>query len=64
MTLPDFITGLELELRLRAAPFDRAELVTRCADVRPLADEDPNPIRWAEAFLTARREAASTPPLA
>jgi hypothetical protein len=33
MTFPDFLTGLELELRLRAAPFDRGELETWAADV-------------------------------
>jgi hypothetical protein len=35
MTLPDFVTGLELELRLRAVPFDRGELETWAADVWP-----------------------------
>jgi hypothetical protein len=51
MTLPDFVTGLEMELRLRAVPFDRGELETWAADVWPLAEDDPDVIRWAEAFL-------------
>jgi hypothetical protein len=59
MTLPDFVTGLELELRLRAVPFDRAELEPWAADVWSLAEDDPDPIRWAEAFLAARQEAGA-----
>ena len=51
MTLPDFIIGLALELRLRAVAFDRAELETFAADVWSLAEEDPDPIRWSQAFL-------------
>jgi hypothetical protein len=58
MTRPDFVTGLEMELRLRAVPFDKGELETWAADVWPLAEDDPHVIRWAEAFLTARQEAA------
>jgi hypothetical protein len=57
MTLSDFVTGLELELGLRAVPFDRGELETWAANVWPLAEDDPDVIRWAEAFLAARREA-------
>jgi hypothetical protein len=59
MTRPDFLTGLELELRLRAVPFDRGELETWAADVCPLAEDDPEVIRLAEAFLAARRAAAA-----
>jgi hypothetical protein len=57
MTLPDFVTGLEMELRLRAVPFDRGELETWARDVWSLAEDDPDVIRWAEAFLAARQEA-------
>jgi hypothetical protein len=42
MTLSDFVTGLELELRLRAVPFDRGELQTWAADVWSLAEDDPD----------------------
>jgi hypothetical protein len=58
MALSDFITGLEMELRLRAIAFDRGELETFASDVWPLAAEDPDPIRWAEAFLAARQTEA------
>jgi hypothetical protein len=58
MPLPDFLAGLELELRLRAVPFDRGELETWASDMWPLAEDDPDPIRWSEAFLAAWREAA------
>jgi hypothetical protein len=39
MTLSDFVTGLEMELRLRAVPCDRGDLETWAADVWPLAEE-------------------------
>jgi hypothetical protein len=50
MTLPDFITALELELRFRGVAFDCADVLTFAADVWPLAEEDPDVGRWAEAF--------------
>jgi hypothetical protein len=58
MSQSDFVTALEMELQLRAVAFDRGELVTFAEDVWSLAEEDPEPIRWAEAFLIARRQAA------
>ena len=57
MTLEDFITGLEMELRFRGEPFDRGELEQFAADVWPLAQEDPDPGRWAAEFLDARQPA-------
>jgi hypothetical protein len=50
MTLPNFVTGLEMELRLRSVPFDLSELSTFAGDVWPLAAEDPDPTCWAEAI--------------
>jgi hypothetical protein len=47
-----------MELRHRAVPFDRAELETCAADVWPLAEDDPDVIRGAEAFLAAGQEEA------
>jgi hypothetical protein len=51
--LDDFVTGLCLELRLLAVPFDRGELETWARDVWPLAEDDPDviPERWT---LTGR----------
>ena len=60
MTLPDFVTALEMELQLRGVPFDRGDLETFAVDVWPLAEEDPDAVRWAEAFLEARRRAAES----
>ena len=57
MTLPDFVTGLELELRLRGVAFERRDLETFAADLWPLAEEDPDPKPWAGAFLEARQQA-------
>ena len=42
MTLSDFVTGLELELRLRAVPFDRGELETWAESIWPLAEDTPH----------------------
>jgi hypothetical protein len=56
MTLPDFITALEQDPRFRGVAFDRADVLTFAADVWPIAEEDPDPGRWAEAFLEARRQ--------
>jgi len=57
MTLVEFVTGLEMELQLRGVPFDRGNLATFAEDVWPLAEEDPDTIRWAEAFLFERQQA-------
>ena len=57
MTLLEFVTGLEMELQFRGVTFERRDLDAFAADVWPLAEEDPDPIRWAEAFLIAQRQA-------
>jgi hypothetical protein len=54
MTQAEFLTGLEMELQLRAVPFNRNELETFVTDVWPLAEENPEIPRWAEAFLFER----------
>jgi hypothetical protein len=41
-------------------PFHRGELERWAADVWPLAEDDPDVIRWAEAFLAARIANGST----
>ena len=51
MTLEDFTTSLEQELRLRGVRFDRADLLDFAADVWPLAQDDPDVARWAQAFI-------------
>jgi hypothetical protein len=53
VTLTDFVTALEMELQLRGEPFDRADVLTFAEDVWPLAEDDPGPGRWADAFLVA-----------
>ena len=58
MTLPDFLTGLELELRLRAVPCDRGELDVGRRRAEPGRD-DADVIRWAEAFLAWRQAAGA-----
>ena len=58
MSRADFVVGLEMELQLRGVPFNRNELETFAEDVWPLAEEDPDTIRWAEAFLFERQQAS------
>jgi hypothetical protein len=53
MTRTDFTLALEQELQFRGRPFDRGELPTFVADVWPLAEDDPDPVRWAGEFLEA-----------
>jgi hypothetical protein len=57
MTLLDLIRALEMELQLRGGPFDRVDVTTFAQDVWPLAEDDPDPARWADAFLAATVEA-------
>jgi hypothetical protein len=54
MDLLDFITALKMELRLRGLPFDRGDVVEFAEDVWPLAEDDPDSGRWADAFLAGR----------
>jgi hypothetical protein len=51
MTLVDFTDALEQELRLRGVAFSRGELLAFMDGIWPLAREEPDVDRWAEAFL-------------
>ena len=54
MTTPsDFVSGLEAELHLRGLSFTRADVLAFVGDVWPLAQADPDPVRWADAFVEA-----------
>jgi hypothetical protein len=53
MSQPEFAAGLEQELHLRGLPFSRADVSAFADDVWPLALEDPDPVRWADAFVEA-----------
>jgi hypothetical protein len=46
-----FVRHLEAELRLRGAAFELAALLGYVEAVWALAREDPDPVRWADAFL-------------
>jgi hypothetical protein len=50
MSHPDFLAGLEQELRLRGVAFSRADVLAFAGDVWQLAEDDPDPVRWADAF--------------
>jgi hypothetical protein len=58
MTQPDFTAGLEAELRRRGAAFSRAEVQEFAEAVWSLALEDPDPVRWVDAFVESRPAAA------
>jgi hypothetical protein len=49
----DFTAALEDELRLRGLAFSRADVLAFTDDVWQLAHEDPDPVRWADAFVEA-----------
>jgi hypothetical protein len=53
MTLADFIAALEARLQLLGVPFARRDLQEFAAGVYPLAEENPDPARWAGEFLDA-----------
>jgi hypothetical protein len=53
MTQPDFTLALEQELQLRGIPFSRADLLAFVASVWPLAQDEPDPVTWANLFLAA-----------
>jgi hypothetical protein len=50
---PDFTTGLEQELRVRGVAFTRADVLAFVGDVWQMAEEGPDPERWADAFVVA-----------
>jgi hypothetical protein len=49
----DFAPGLEAELHLRGLFFSRAEVLAFADNVWQLAQEAPDPVRWADAFVEA-----------
>jgi hypothetical protein len=51
--LSAFIRAVEEELQLRNTPFDLSSLIAFATTAWPLAREDPDPARWAAAFLEA-----------
>jgi hypothetical protein len=53
MTRDDFTAALEERLRLRALSFSRAAVHDFVASVWPLAQDDPDPVLWAERFVEA-----------
>jgi hypothetical protein len=57
MTPADFLAVLETELAARFAVCDGAELRAFLEAAWPLIEDDPDPARWATAFLEAKRMA-------
>lgn len=51
MTLPEFATALVHELQARQTPCDLIEMPDFAAGVWPAAQQDPEPVRWADEFL-------------
>jgi hypothetical protein len=52
-TQSDFLSGLDAELHLRGLSFTRANVLAFAEGVWQLAQEDPDPVRWADAFVEA-----------
>jgi hypothetical protein len=58
MTPAAFVRALEAELRLRGVPFDLRDLLAFAESVWRIAEDDPNPLLWADAFVKEVRAAA------
>jgi hypothetical protein len=57
LTAADFLSALRLHLRSRHIEHDAADLLAWCGAVRPVAQDDPDPGRWASAYAVALAEA-------
>jgi hypothetical protein len=55
MSRDDFTTALEEQLRILGVSFNRGDLLDFVESVWPLAQEDPDPVPWAERFLESGR---------
>ena len=59
MTRDAFTAALEEQLRIRGYSFSRADVLDFVASVWPLAEDDPDPVLWAErCFVEAGRSNA------
>src|SRR5262249_42001391 len=58
MTRDDFVAALEEQLRIRGYSFSRADLLDFVQSVWLLAEDDPDPVRWAGRFVEAGRAGA------
>jgi hypothetical protein len=59
MSRDDFTAALEEQLRIRGISFSRGDLLEFVADVWPLAQDDPDPVIWAERFIETGRGTAT-----
>jgi hypothetical protein len=48
-----FTAALEQQLRIRGHAFSRAAVLDFVLSVWPLAEDDPDPVVWAERFVEA-----------
>jgi hypothetical protein len=55
MTRDAFTAALEEQLRIRGYSFSRADLLDFVLSVWPLAEDDPDPVLWAQRFVEAGR---------
>jgi hypothetical protein len=55
MTRDDFTAALEEQLRIRGHSFARADLLDFVQSAWPLAEDDPDPVLWAQRFVEAGR---------
>ena len=55
MTRDDFTAALEAQLRLRGLTFSQGAVLDFVASVWPLAEDDPDPVVWAQRFVEAGR---------
>jgi hypothetical protein len=55
MTREDFTVALEEQLRLLGVRCSRGDVQEFAESVWPLAEDDPDPVRWAERFVETGR---------
>jgi hypothetical protein len=55
MTRDDFTVALEEQLRLLGVRCSRADVLEFAESVWPLAEDDPDPVQWAERFIETGR---------
>jgi hypothetical protein len=58
MSRDDFTAAVEEQLRIQGIAFSRADLLDFVEGVWPLAQDDPDPVVWADRFLESGRGSA------
>jgi hypothetical protein len=58
MSREHFTAAVEEQLRIQGISFTRADLLDFVESIWPLAQDDPDPVVWAERFIESGRGTA------